>query len=81
MHDDEQRVMMPPTKINYNPIDHGFFHELVRLVVCLSTAGLAFDLHKNGHVTPYGAKQPLVVEGKPDISGLELHFFPSLLYQ
>ena len=66
---------------NYNPADHGFFHELVRLVICLSGVGVAFDLQNNRFVAPFDSESSLVLEGKPDISGLEFHFLPGPLYQ
>ncbi len=66
---------------NYNPTDHGFFHELVRLVICLSSVGVAFDLQNNRFVAPFDSESSLVLEGKPDTSGLEFHFFPGPLYQ
>jgi hypothetical protein len=69
-----------PTIVTYTPQEHGFFEELVRLVVAYSAVGISFELHASGRVLPYAAGQPMVLEGKPTISGLEIHFFPRQLY-
>jgi hypothetical protein len=68
------------TAVEYRHSEHGFFPELVRLVICLSAVGIAFELHKAGTVKPYGPSQPMVLEGKQSVSGLEVHFFPRPLY-
>jgi hypothetical protein len=67
-------------EVEYRQADHGFFPEFVRLAVCLSAVGIAFELHKAGTVQPYGTDQPMVLEGKQAVSGLEVHFFPRPLY-
>lgn len=67
-------------EVEYRPADHGFFPEFVRLAICLSAVGIAFELHKTGTAKPYGPNQPMVLEGKHSVSGLEVHFFPRPLY-
>lgn len=69
-----------PLEVEYRQADHGFFPEFVRLAICLSAVGIAFELHKAGTVQPYGPNQPMVLEGKHAVSGLEIHFFPRPLY-
>lgn len=69
-----------PVEVEYRQSEHGFFPEFVRLAICLSAVGIAFELHKNGSVRPYGPSQPMVLEGKHAVSGLEIHFFPRPLY-
>lgn len=66
--------------MEYRASEHGFFPELVRLVVSLSAIGVGFELHKTGAVKPYRAVQPMVVEGKRSVSGMEIHFYPDLVY-
>lgn len=65
-----------PVEVEYREAEHGFFLEFVRLAICLSAVGIAFELHKAGTVQPYGTHQPMVLEGKQAVSGLEVHFFP-----
>lgn len=67
-------------EIEYRESDHGFFPELVRLVVSLSAVGIGLELHKTGTAKPYGPSQPMVLEGKSGASDLEIHFFPFPLY-
>lgn len=67
-------------EIEYSESDNGFFPELVRLVIALSAVGIGFELHESGTVKPYGDRQPMVLEGKQEVSGLEIHFFPARLY-
>jgi hypothetical protein len=69
-----------PVEVEFRQADHGFFPEFVRLAVCLSAIGIAFELHKAGTLKPYGPSQPMVLEGKHYVSGLEIHFFPRPLY-
>ena len=64
------------TEVEYRQADQGFFPELVRLAISLSAIGIAFELHKTGTARPYGPHQPMVIEGKYEVSGLEIHFFP-----
>jgi hypothetical protein len=71
---------MKTTSIEYNPQEHGFYEELLRLVITLSAVGIAFQLHDSSKVMPYAADQPMVLEGKATISGLEIHFFPCQIY-
>lgn len=66
--------------IEYTPDRHGFYEELVRLVITLSAIGIAFELHASGAANSYGINDPLVLEGKPELSSLEIHFFPRPLY-
>lgn len=66
--------------MEYRETEHGFFLELVRLVVSLSAVGIGFELHKTGVAKPYGLGQPLLLEGKHGVSELEIHFFPAPLY-
>lgn len=65
----------------YRQAEHGFFPELVRLAISLSAVGIAFELHKTGTAKPYGSGQPMVLEGKSGVSGLEIHFYPDLIYR
>jgi hypothetical protein len=67
-------------EIEYSEADNGFFPELVRLVISMSAIGIGFELHKTGIVKPSGPGQPMVLEGKQGVSGLEIHFFPAPLY-
>lgn len=67
-------------EIEYSEADNGFFPELVRLVIALSAVGIGFELHETGTAKPYGDRQPMVLEGKQEVSGLEIHFFPARLY-
>lgn len=67
-------------EVEYRAADHGFFPELVRLTITLSALGIGFDLHGSGMVRPYAPGQVMVLVGKRDISGLEIHFFPAPLY-
>jgi hypothetical protein len=64
-------------EMEYRETEHGFFLELVRLVVSLSAVGIGFELHKTGVAKPYGLGQPLLLEGKHGVSELEIHFFPA----
>lgn len=73
-------ALQQPSEVEYSQADHGFFPEFVRLAVCLSAVGIAFELHKARTVQPYGVHQPMVLEGKQAVSGLEVHFFPRPLY-
>lgn len=66
-------------EMEYRESEHGFFPELVRLVISLSAVGIAFELHKTTAAEPYGPGQPMVIEGKPSVSGLEIHFYSDLL--
>jgi hypothetical protein len=65
----------------YREADHVFFSEFVRLAISLSAVGIAFELHKTGTAKPYGPHQAMVLEGKPEVSGLEIHFYPDFLYR
>lgn len=67
-------------EVEYRESEHGFFPELVRLVVSLSAVGIGFELHKTGAAKPYAPGQPMVLEGKRSVSGLEIHFYPELVY-
>jgi hypothetical protein len=53
------------TTIYYNLEEHGFYEELVRLVITLSAVGIAFELHDASKVVPYTPDQPMVLEGNP----------------
>lgn len=68
------------TIVEYIPQKHGFYGELERLVISLSAVGIAFELHAKGIANPYGINQPMVLEGKPEISSLEIQVFPRPLY-
>lgn len=68
-------------ELEYREGEHGFFPELVRLVIALSGIGLAFELHNSGARAPYRSDQSLVLEGKPHLSGIEIHFFPGVVYK
>ncbi len=66
--------------IEYRAKEHGFFEELVRLVVCLGSVGSGFELHKNGTARPFGQVDTIALVGKPDVSGLEIHVLPRPLF-
>jgi hypothetical protein len=68
------------TIVEYTPQKHGFYGELERLVISLTAVGIAFELHAKGIANPYGINQPMVLEGKPEISSLEIQVFPRPLY-
>ncbi len=67
-------------EMEYRLSEHGFFPELVRLVISLSAVGIGFELHKTGAAKPYRPGEPMVLEGKRRVSGLEIHFYPDFLY-
>ena len=68
------------TITEYRAKDHGFFEELVRLVVCIGSVGSGFELHKNGTARPFGQMDTIALVGKPDVSGLEIHVLPRPLF-
>jgi len=68
-------------EVEYRESEHGFFPELIRLIISLSSVGIGFELHNSGTVNPYARNQPMVIEGKQSISGLEIHCFPYALFQ
>jgi len=49
-------------EVEYRESVHGFFPELVRLVVSLSAIGIGFELHKTGTAKPYTPGQPMVLK-------------------
>ena len=69
------------TELEYRESEHGFFPELVRLVISLSAIGIGFELHRTGATKPYRPGQSMVLEGKQNMSGLEIHFYPDTLYR
>lgn len=68
------------TIVEYTPQHHGFYEELVRLVICLGSVGKAIELHAIGAVRKYKTADTIVIEGKQHVSGLEVHFFPRPFY-
>lgn len=78
----EVTVMPPfaPTTIEYRRADHGFFDELVRLAVSLGPIGVGLELQKSGKAKPFGSNDTITIVGKPDVSGIEIHFRPRPLF-
>lgn len=70
-----------PIEVHYLETKHGYFPELVRLMVALSSIGLSFEIHKGRSVTPYGSDRYLTLAGKDDVSGIEISFFVGPIYQ
>lgn len=70
-----------PIEVHYLETKHGYFQELVRLMVALSSIGLSFEIHKGRSVTPYGSDRYLTLAGKDDVSGIEISFFVAPIYQ
>ena len=66
--------------VKYTADKHGFYEELVRLVICLGSVGKAIELHAIGTVKKFKTADTIVVEGKQNVSGLEVHFFPRPFY-
>lgn len=66
--------------VEYTAVEHGFYEELVRLVICLGSVGKAIELHSIGAVKKFKTADTIVIEGKQNVSGLELHFFPRPFY-
>lgn len=66
---------------DYTELSHGFFPELVRLVICLSSVGIGFELQKSGVVRPYDSMTVMTLQGKQTVSGIEIRFFPYRLYE
>jgi hypothetical protein len=69
-----------PTTIEYRAADHGFFEELVRLAVSLGSIGVGLELQKSGKAKPFSYNDTIAIVGKPDVSGLEIHFRPRPLF-
>lgn len=65
----------------YRERDHGFFPELLRMVVSTSAVAIACELHKSRSVRPYKSGDFVVIEGKREVSGIELQFFPEPIYR
>jgi hypothetical protein len=68
------------TLVEYTPNEHGFYEELVRLVVCLGSVGKAIELHASGAAKKFKTADTFAIQGRPDVSGLEVHVFPRPLY-
>lgn len=66
--------------VEYTVAECGFYEELVRLVICLGSVGKAIELHAIGSAKKFKTADTIVIEGKPYVSGLELHFFPRPFY-
>ena len=66
--------------VEYTVAEHGFYEELSRLVICLGSVGKAIELHSIGAVKKFKTADTIVIEGKQNVSGLELHFFPRPFY-
>ena len=58
----------------YREADHGFFPELVRIVISLSALGNALHASRHGSAKPFESQQVMVIEGKPDAGAIEIHF-------
>lgn len=69
-----------PITVEYTPQDHGFYEELVRLVICLSSVGKAIELHSTGAAKKFKTSDIFAIQGKPEVSGLEFHVFPRPFY-
>lgn len=67
--------------VEYTVAEHGFYEELSRLVICLGSVGKAIELHAIGTAKKFKTADTIVIEGKQNVSGLELHFFPRPLYE
>lgn len=67
--------------LDYSSAEHGFFPELVRLVICLSAVGIGFELQKTGVVRAYDSRTVMTLQGNPRVSGIEIRFLPSPLYE
>lgn len=70
-----------PTGVHYLETKHGYFPELVRLLVALSSIGLSLEIHKGHLAPPYGSNDYLTLTGKDSISRLEISFFVGPIYQ
>lgn len=66
--------------VEYTPQEHGFYEELVRLVICLGSVGKAIELHAMGTARKFKTAETLAIQGKKSVSGLEVHFFPRPFY-
>lgn len=66
--------------VEYTVAEHGFYEELVRLVICLGSVGKAIELHAIGTAKKFKTAETIVIEGKQNVSGLEVHFFPRPFY-
>ena len=70
-----------PVSIEYSRETHGFFPELVRLVLALCGTQMGFSAHQHGSVRGYTLNELLTIEGIPHVSGMEMGFFPAPLFQ
>lgn len=68
------------TTVEYSPEKHGFYDELVRLVICLGSVGKAIELHATDTAKKFKTAETFAIQGKDDVSGLEVHFFPRSFY-
>jgi len=69
-----------PTIVEYTPQEHGFYEELVRLVICLGSVGKAIELHATGAAKKFKTSETFAIQGKEGVSGLEVHVFPRPFY-
>lgn len=69
-----------PTIVEYTPQDHGFYEDLVRLVICLGSVGKAIELHATGVAKKFKTADTFAIQGKREVSGLEFHVFPRPFY-
>ena len=65
-----------PIIVEYTPQEHGFYEELVRLVICLGSVGKAIELHAVGAAKKFKTADTFAIQGKSEVSGLEIHVFP-----
>jgi hypothetical protein len=68
------------TLVEYTPNEHGFYEEMVRLVICLGSVGKAIELHATGAAKKFKTSDTFDIQGKPDVSGLEVHVLPRPFY-
>ncbi len=66
--------------VEYNPQEHGFYEELVRLVICLGSVGKTIELHATGYSKKFKTRETIAIQGKEGVSGLEVHVFPRPFY-
>lgn len=67
--------------VHYLEATHGYFPELVRILVTLSSIGLSLEVHQWRTVKPYGSSDYLTLAGKGHVSGIEISFVVGPIYQ
>lgn len=61
--------------------EHLFFDFVVDLITALTSLGIACELQRYHHVSPYTPTTKLVIAGNSTISGVEMHFSPAKLFR